>query len=88
MRRTLPPACLLLMLCLASAMPAQGADNASFATTIHPIIGDFCLGCHSTAKHKGDLDLEANASPAGLQSHPLIWQRVIEQLADGEMPRS
>jgi hypothetical protein len=86
MRRTLPPACLLLMLCLASAMPAQGADNASFATTIHPIIGDFCLGCHSTAKHKGDLDLEANASPAGLQSHPLIWQRVIEQLADGEMP--
>jgi hypothetical protein len=76
---------LLAALCAALGSVAL-ADDAAFTTSIHPIIQDFCLGCHSSAKHKGDFDLEVHASPAALQNHPQVWQRVLEQLADGEMP--
>ena len=59
---------------------------ADYATRTEPALKQYCLGCHSTEKHKGDLDLESVNRWAEVQRHPKIWQGVAEQLANGEMP--
>jgi mono/diheme cytochrome c family protein len=45
-----------------------------------------CLNCHSTAKHKGDLDLEQVLQPGAESTDPKVWQQVLEQVSVGEMP--
>jgi hypothetical protein len=57
-----------------------------FEGTIQPVVKEFCLGCHSTEKHKGDLDLARFSSVAEVKRHPKVWQQVIEQLSLDEMP--
>jgi len=57
-----------------------------FDKSIRPLLGEFCLSCHSTEKQKGELDLERFASLDEVKRHPKVWQRVAEQLADNEMP--
>ncbi|MCB1276851.1 DUF1592 domain-containing protein [Prosthecobacter sp.] len=41
-----------------------------------------CLNCHSTAKQKGDLDLETS----DIHKEPHVWENVLDQIAMGEMP--
>jgi hypothetical protein len=67
----------------AVALPCAAAD---FETEIRPLLKEFCLGCHSTEKHKGDLDLERFTSASEVMKHPKVWQAVVEQLSLGEMP--
>src|SRR5580765_3381974 len=59
---------------------------ADYGREIRPLVKQYCLGCHSTEKHKGDLDLERFTSLAEVLKHPKPWQAVVEQLALGEMP--
>ena len=47
-----------LTVCLLTG-PAAAAD---FEKDIRPVLAEFCLKCHSTEKHKGDLDMERFAS--------------------------
>lgn len=71
---------------LAALLPlAAGASEGGFAA-VKPILDEYCLTCHSTAKQKGDFDLEIHASPAGLKKHPKVFQQVVQQMLDGEMP--
>ncbi|MDO8349157.1 MAG: DUF1587 domain-containing protein, partial [Planctomycetota bacterium] len=58
----------------------------SFATTIRPLLTQYCCKCHSTERHKGDLDLEQFTSLDAVRQHPDIWQLVVEQVGSGEMP--
>src|ERR1043166_2784583 len=60
--------------------------SAYFKNSIQPVLSEFCLKCHSTEKHKGDLDLERFTSLAEVKRHPKIWQTVVEQLSGNEMP--
>ncbi|HXG46188.1 MAG TPA: DUF1587 domain-containing protein, partial [Methylomirabilota bacterium] len=53
---------------------------------MRPVLQEYCLECHSTQKHKGDLDLERFSSLAEVMKHPRVWQGVAEQIALGEMP--
>lgn len=62
------------------------ADPADFERDIRPTLKQYCLDCHSTEKHKGDLDLERFKSQPEILKHPKVWERVIEQLSLGEMP--
>jgi hypothetical protein len=64
------------------------SDRRVFETTIHPLISEYCLKCHSTEKRKGDLDLERFSSVEAVRKSPKVWQRVVEQLTDREMPPS
>ena len=88
------PYCLLAwfltvtQLCWASAAYTAEVNTSAvfFEKTIRPAVKEFCLGCHSTEKHKGDLDLERFSSLAEVKKHPKVWQQVIEQLSLGEMP--
>ena len=75
-----------LLLVAAAALPVRGQDAAEFETTIRPLLKEQCLKCHSSEKHKGDLDLEQHLSPSELRKHPEVWQGLVEQVGTGEMP--
>ena len=59
-----------------------GAAANLLAQDVQPLLKQYCLGCHSTVRHMGDLDLERLAS----NSDAKVWQSVVEQLSLGEMP--
>ena len=82
-----------LLLVLMGALPVRAADTPAlrslerdFAKSTQPILKQYCLGCHSAEKHKGDLDLERFTSLAEVMKHPKVWQGVVEQLGLNEMP--
>lgn len=59
-----------------------GAALATLPPEINALLRSHCLECHSTAKQKGDLDLETS----DLRKHPRVWENVLEQITTGEMP--
>src|SRR5947207_3581625 len=61
-------------------------DDVPFDKTIRPLFSEYCLKCHSTEKHKGDMDLERFSSLGEVKKHPKVWQMVAEQLGSNEMP--
>lgn len=61
-------------------------ETADFSREIRPLLAQYCLDCHSTEKQKGDLDLEQFKTLSEIHRHPKIWQGVVEQLDNGEMP--
>ncbi len=74
---------------LAAAFSTRGAESdeqQQFELTIRPVLQKYCLGCHSTEKQKGDLDLERFSTLREIDKHPSVWQDVAEHLADNEMP--
>src|SRR6266511_2375301 len=72
-----------IILLVASCLPCRAAN---YEKEIRPLLKEFCFGCHSTEKHKGDLDLERFTSLSEVMKHPKVWQGVVEQLTLGEMP--
>lgn len=65
----------------------QGSERESaFEKMIRPLLRDYCLGCHSTQKHKGDLDLERFATVVSIKQHTDDWEHALELLTTGEMP--
>ncbi|HEY0551916.1 MAG TPA: c-type cytochrome domain-containing protein, partial [Verrucomicrobiae bacterium] len=79
-RRPLRP---VLGLIAVFALPCLAAN---FEREIRPLLKEYCLGCHSTEKHTGDLDLERFTSLSEVMKHPKAWQGVVEQMGLGEMP--
>ena len=89
--RFLNPAVCLAVVTLFAFVPVglaqTGGVNAEhFNQSIRPMLNEYCLKCHSTEKHKGDLDLERFTSFSEAMKHPKVWERVVEQLSLGEMP--
>ncbi|MEI6343532.1 MAG: DUF1592 domain-containing protein [Verrucomicrobiota bacterium] len=66
-----------------SMAPARAAANVE---EVRPVLKEFCLGCHSTEKHKGDLDLERLLVGGEHRRDTRVWESVIEQVELGEMP--
>ena len=62
------------------------ADDRAFRESVQPILQDRCNTCHSTEKQKGDLDLEQFTSADAIKRQPAVWEHVLEQLANNEMP--
>src|SRR5579884_762194 len=60
--------------------------ESSFEKTVRPMLRDYCLRCHSTKRHKGDLDLERFVTVASIKHHTDVWEHVLDLLATGEMP--
>jgi hypothetical protein len=79
-----------IFLGIVGAIATRAADSSvldrDYAASARPILKEYCLGCHSTEKHKGDLDLERFTSFAEVLKHPRVWQGVVEQIGLGEMP--
>ena len=53
---------------------------------IRPLLGHFCLECHSSEKKQGELDLQQFATLAEIRRRTKVWLQVSEMLAGGEMP--
>src|SRR5580704_24196 len=62
----------------AMAGSADKAPPDAYALHARPLIQEYCLGCHSTAKHKSDLDLERFGSLGDLRKDVAPWQSVAE----------
>jgi len=62
------------------------ALDREFAAKTRPLMARYCLGCHSTEKKEGELDLERFARLSDLQRTPSAWLKVAEMLDNGEMP--
>jgi hypothetical protein len=75
----------VLLFALAFLLPSFVA-GADFSTDIQPLISKYCLGCHSTEKQKGELDLERFKSQAEVRKDAKVWQQVLHQFEIGEMP--
>ncbi|MFO0807798.1 MAG: DUF1592 domain-containing protein [Gemmataceae bacterium] len=78
---------------LAVALGGSGiAQNPSpdagteYAAVVRPLVQRYCLGCHSTERKKGSLDLERFASLTDVRKDLKVWQQTIEMLEAGEMP--
>src|ERR1051326_8301832 len=65
---------------------AQGDLGDSYGKRVQPLLKKYCLECHSTKAHKGDLDLERFTSLAAIRKDLKPWQHLIEQVEVGEMP--
>ncbi len=74
------------VLALLWLVPVARAAEPVFETELRPLFTQYCTGCHSTEKHKGDLDLERFATAPDVKRQPKVWQSVAEQLAGTEMP--
>jgi hypothetical protein len=70
----------------AQRQDATGSGARTFEGVVKPLVGNYCLKCHSSEKHKGDIDLEQFTSSAVVFKHPKPWQQALDQLANGEMP--
>ena len=53
---------------------------------IRPLMHQFCLGCHSSEKREGELDLEQFTTLTQVRRGTQAWLKVVEMLAAGEMP--
>lgn len=58
----------------------------SFEQGIQPLLNEYCVTCHSTEKQKGELDLEQFSTVASIKNNSPVWQNVLDQLANSEMP--
>ncbi len=62
------------------------AIGSEYAHEIRPLMTQFCLKCHSTAKQKGDLDLQRFTKLDEVRRGTKVWLKVAEMLDNGEMP--
>jgi hypothetical protein len=80
-------AVLSTLLNFAASKAAVPTDPQSqYATTVRPLIQQYCLRCHSTKLKKGDLDLERLTSIDQMRKDLKPFERMIEMLEAGEMP--
>lgn len=82
----IPAAALLLTVILVLPTRVFAAEPLTFEKDILPIVQKNCIGCHSTEKHKGDLDLERFQTDAMTNEAAALWQRSSKRVANKEMP--
>jgi hypothetical protein len=60
--------------------------GSEFAERTQPILKSYCLSCHSTEKHEGELDLERFKRLEDVRRDAAPWLKMVEVLHQGEMP--
>ncbi|MFM9147555.1 MAG: c-type cytochrome domain-containing protein, partial [Verrucomicrobiota bacterium] len=60
----------LLLVLAASAVAQEPGHASAFRAEVMPVLKEACLGCHSTEKQKGDLDLEVFGDAAAVRRNP------------------
>lgn len=74
---------LAALIMTAIAAPGQGV---TFADDLLPIVATSCHGCHSTARRKGGIDLEAATTARDVRADAQTWLRAVAQVEAGFMP--
>jgi hypothetical protein len=57
-----------------------------YGEQVRPLLKKYCFECHSTAKHKGDLDLERFQTANDARHDVEVWRGALEMLESGQMP--
>lgn len=70
----------------AAPQPVFARLAGEYSQTTQPLLRQFCLGCHSTEKQEGELDLERFRTLDDLRRDSKTWLKVVEMLDTGEMP--
>jgi hypothetical protein len=60
--------------------------GAEYKRDVRPLLGRFCLGCHSSKQEEGELDLQRFRALAEVRRETEVWLKVVEMLDNGEMP--
>ena len=60
--------------------------GAEYKRNVRPLLKRFCLECHSSEKKEGELDLRRFTTLAEVRRGTKVWLKVVEMLANGEMP--
>ncbi|HRF01269.1 MAG TPA: DUF1592 domain-containing protein [Pirellulaceae bacterium] len=63
-----------------------GPLEARYLREVRPLLAARCNDCHATSDPQGELDLERFDSIASIRSAPHHWQRLVEMVADRQMP--
>ncbi|MBP6600666.1 MAG: DUF1592 domain-containing protein [Verrucomicrobiales bacterium] len=71
---------------LVSAEITEERLNVEFRETIGPLLSTYCFDCHDGEVQKGDLDLTVFDSLSAVQENFKIWQTVLQQVEEEEMP--
>lgn len=53
---------------------------------IRPLLKTYCLDCHNADKQKGDVDLTHFGSPENVVKEFKLWQTMLQQVEEEEMP--
>src|ERR1043165_2697545 len=81
--RPAPPG--LLFTALATA--AWGAElDHTFTQQTQPLLEHYCVKCHNPDKKKGEVDLTLYKDTPAVQQDFKVWQKVLQQIEDEEMP--
>ena len=56
------------------------------AADIQPLLKTYCFDCHNSEKIKGDVDLTHFGSPQSVQKDFKLWQVILQQVEEEEMP--
>jgi hypothetical protein len=81
-------ALILAELCCVAAFAATPTllPDEEFGTVIRPILQKYCIECHSSEKHKGDLNLAAFETYDQVVAVPEVWATALERVQAFEMP--
>src|SRR5579862_1830161 len=69
-----------------AADPTTVALADRFASTIQPIVQEYCVTCHGKEKPKGDVDLTPYTTMDKVVENNQQWATVLEKLKAQEMP--
>jgi len=72
---------LLLFLIFVVSLTAEPIPKA-----IQQTLTRYCLDCHDAESQKGELDLERFSTTADIAADAGVWENVLHQLANAEMP--
>jgi Protein of unknown function (DUF1592)/Protein of unknown function (DUF1588)/Protein of unknown function (DUF1585)/Protein of unknown function (DUF1587)/Protein of unknown function (DUF1595)/Planctomycete cytochrome C len=96
--KRLPPVllclgCVLTMLAVGGWVAPVRSEADSIKPTakaafndVQPIVAKYCIKCHSGAKPRGGLDLEAFKDQPSVVKKPRVWEKVSDYLHRGMMP--
>ncbi len=70
----------------AASDSGKGTPTVLFDRDVKPILAEYCYGCHGNAKKKGDLTLETFAKEEAVKGAPAVWEKVMKQVSNREMP--
>jgi hypothetical protein len=59
---------------------------SAHAADIQPLLKTYCLDCHNADKQKGDVDLTHFGSLQSVQKDFKLWQTMLQQVEEEEMP--
>ncbi|MBE7494597.1 MAG: DUF1592 domain-containing protein [Verrucomicrobiaceae bacterium] len=59
---------------------------SAHAADLRPLLEKYCLDCHNADKQKGDVDLTHFGSPQNMMKEFKLWQTMLQQVEEEEMP--